>query len=198
MPGGRRLPLKKEGAILVFCFCCYFVFSFHPRIPSREGKILSTPVIFTRGGYGFSFLFTLGLCPGRVWFFNGNFSTEFFKGNFSKRFFVFDGNVSTELFPKGFFVFHGNVSTECFPKRFFVCLSIGKFKRIFLKRNFCLSIGKFKANLSQIEFLFGRSFSVFAILPEIYKFQLDCPGKQFRRNLILQLSDSIQVLLFCG
>ena len=49
-----------------------------------------------------SFLFTLGLCPGRVWFFNGNFSTEFFKGNFSKGFFVFDGNVSTELFPKGF------------------------------------------------------------------------------------------------
>ena len=179
---GGASPLKRKVLFWFFVFVVtlYFLFT----LGFRPGRVkFCQPRLFS---------------PGRVWFFNGNFSTEFFKGKFSKRFFVFDGNVSTELFPKGFFVFHGNVSTECFPKRFFVCLSIGKFKRIFLKRNFCLSIGKFKANLSQIEFLFGRSFSVFAILPEIYKFQLDCPGKQFRRNLILQLSDSIQVLLFCG
>ena len=110
-----------------------------------------SPQDFAQGGFGFSFLFTLVLCSGRVWFFNGNFSTEFFKGNFSKRFFVFDGNVSTECFPKGFFfVFHGDVSVD---------LS---------QREFLFFNWKVQVDLSQIEFLFFN-----------WKVQVDLSQKEF-------------------
>jgi len=55
----------------------------------------------------FSFLFTLGLCPGRVWFFNRIFQRKFFQK---------------------VFCFWWKCLNRTFSKRFFVCLSIGKFK----------------------------------------------------------------------
>jgi hypothetical protein len=133
----------------------------------------------------------------------------FLKSNFCLSIGKFEANLSQIEF---LFV-HWKVQSESFSNRIFVC-PLESSKQIFLKSNFCLSIGKFKANLSQIEFLFvhwkvqSESFSnrifvwkvirCFAILLEIYKFQLDCPSKQYRRNLIFQLSDPFQVLLFCG
>ena len=113
------------------------------------------------------------------------FSTEIFQQNFSK-----------EIFPKGFLFLMEMSQLSVFQKGFFVfpwrCLSGSFSKGIFVFQLESPS-GSFS-----IKFLFGRSFSVFAILPEIYKFQLDCPSKQYRRNLIFQLSDPFQVLLFCG
>ena len=43
-----------------------------------------------------------------------------------------------------------------------------------------------------------KVFEWFAILQQIYKFPLDCRCKQYRRNLIFQLSDYFQIVLFCG
>ena len=89
--------------VLFFVFVVIFVFSFHPRILPREGKI-----------YVFSFhpwLFS----PGRV-----VFLCEFVLRVFSKCFCFFSEIFQWNLFQKSFLFFHGNFSTECFPKRFFV------------------------------------------------------------------------------
>ena len=170
-----------------------------------------SPQDFAQGGFGSSFLFTLGLCPGRVWLFISfhprtlpreglvfhffspqdfaqggyGFSTEIFQQNFSKEIFpkgfLFLMEMSQQsVFQKDFFVFHGDVSVD---------LPQGEF--LFFN-------WKVQVDLSQMGIFARKIIQCFAILLEIYKFQLDCPSKQYRRNLILQLSDSIQVLLFCG
>ena len=168
MPGGRCLPLKKEGAILVFCFCCYFVF-----------------------------LFTLGFCPGSVNFCQPRlfspgrvvvscefvFSLKFFNAIFFKRIFVFHGNVSTECFPKeflffmesprgsfskGIFVFQLESPRGSFSKGNF-CFSIGKSKGIFLKRVFCFSFGKSKGIFLKRIFVF-HFFSPLGLCPGRVRF----------------------------
>ena len=100
-------------------------------------------------------------------------------------FFVFHGDVSVDLSQREFLFLNWKVQEDLSQKEFLL-------GRIFAWKNFCLE-----------DFLLGRFFAwkifqCFAILPQIYKFQLDCRGKQYRRNLIFQLSDPFQVLLFCG
>ena len=101
---GGASPLKKEGAILVFCFCCYFVFSFHPRIPPREGKILSTPVIFTREGH----------CFMRICFFS-----EIFQRNLFQKDFCFSWKVQGDLSQGEFLFFNWKVQGDLSKKDFF-------------------------------------------------------------------------------
>ena len=112
--------------------------------------------------------------------FYGNFSTEFFKGNFSKRFFVFHRDVPVDLSQREFLFFNWKVQVD-----------LSQIKFLFFN-------WKVQVDLSQMGIFARKIIQCFAILLEIYKFQLDCPSKQYRRNLIFQLSDPFQVLLFCG
>jgi hypothetical protein len=156
-----------------------------------KGKVLFWFFVFVVTLY---FLFTPGFRPGSVKFCQPRlfspgrvvascefvFSLKFFNGIFSKGIFVFPGKFKANLSQIEVLFVHWKVQSESFSNRIlFVHWKVQS--ESFSNRIFA-----------------WKAIQCFAILPQTYKFQLDCRGKQYRRNLIFQLSDPFQVLLFCG